>query len=434
MGIAMTGRWSTKIEQRYSLQLPDDIRAWLDEEIWKDAGGAEFHRAQTPEQLIEPVPGSIWAGFMLPDTLPIVSNDYGDWLCLRIAADGSVSELVHWSHCGGDWIPCGKNLAEGLLYDAVVRVLYPHRTTFADPAPPDQHIFRLAEWAHRSLAAQGRTVPRFWPHDDDPSPDADRAAILNRLVGAGIAEFAVRRDRILGHLDSSFKSRSGTAWAQELGVPWEPAFVSWLFDTARIPVAARERLASKLVDTAGDPFAQDWRGAEAEAIAVLERRQDLGWAFDIAGWAAERRGDKKLAVQHYFAGLHTSWFSDDALRFRTHWFDEGYGKFAAARLAALRDELTPQQQGDPYLAIFLDNDRETLRRRVQQYWISVARAAQQRQAYREAYSYYYRAGWDLGMLPITAYDEVFTQLRETALADGSPALAAIAALHHRFLY
>ena len=37
------------------------------------------------------------------------------------------------------------------------------------------------------------------------------------------------------------------------------------------------------------------------------------------------------------------------------------------------------------------------------------------------------------MLPITAYDEVFTQLRAAALADGSPALAALAALHHRFL-
>ena len=68
-----------------------------------------------------------------------------------------------------------------------------------------------------------------------------------------------------------------------------------------------------------DPFAQDWPAAEAEAIAVPERRGDLGWAFDIAGWAAERRGNRHLAVQRYLAGLQTSWFSDDALRFRTHW-------------------------------------------------------------------------------------------------------------------
>ena len=295
----MTGRWSTEIEQRYSLRLPDDVRVWLDEQIWKDAGGAEFRRAQTPEQLMDPVPGSIWAGFMLPDTLPIIGNDYGDWLCLRIAADGTVSELVHWSHCGGDWIPYGQNLAEGLLYDAAVRVLYPQRASFVEAEPTDPHVFRLAEWACRWMTEHGRAVPRFWPHDGDPSPDPNTAAVLHGLASAGIAEFAVRRDRILGHLDSPFKSRSGTALAQELGVPWEPEFVSWLFDTARIPATARERLARKLAEHAADPFAQDWRAAEAEAIAVLERRQDLGWAFDIAGWAAERRGDKQLAVQRY---------------------------------------------------------------------------------------------------------------------------------------
>ena len=189
----------------------------------------------------------------------------------------------------------------------------------------------------------------------------------------------------------------------------------------------------KLAETADEPFCPGLNAAEAEAIAVLQRRQDLGWAFDVAGWAAERRGDRRVAVERYLGGLQTSWFSDDALRFRTHWFDEGYGKFAASRLAALHDALTPQQQQDPYLAIFLNNDRDTLRRRVQQYWITQAREAQRREAHRQAYRDYYRAGWDLGMLPISAYDEVFAQLRATALADGSPALAALAALHHQFL-
>ena len=153
----MTGRWSTEIEQRYSLRLPDDVRAWLDEQVWRVAGGAEFRRAQTPEQLLDPLPGSIWAGFMLPDTLPIIGNDYGDWLCLRVAADGTISELVHWSHCGGDWIPYGTNLAEGLLYDAAAHVLYPQRATFAEAEPADPQVFRLAEW---SAALDGRPRPQ----------------------------------------------------------------------------------------------------------------------------------------------------------------------------------------------------------------------------------------------------------------------------------
>jgi hypothetical protein len=430
----MTGRWSTQIEHRYSLHLPGDVRAWLDDQVWKQPGGAEFRRAQTPEQLMDPVPGSIWAGFMLPDTLPWIGNDYGDWLCLRIAPDGHVSELVHWSHCGGDWIPYGQSLAEGLLYDAAVPVLYPQRLTYAEAEPAGPHAYRLAQWASNWMAEHGRPLPRFWPLDGVAAPRMSATALLDTLASAQVAEFAVRRDRIMRYLDSPFKARSGTSLAQELGVSWEPDFVGWLFDTTRIPAETRARLAGQLSDVATDPFAQDWEAAELEAVAVLGRRADLGWAFDVAGWAAERRGDWQLAVQRYLAGLSASWFSDDALRFRTHWFDEGYGKFAASRLAALRDHLSPEQRRDPYLAIFLDNDRDTMRRRVQQHWIARAREAQQAGAHRRAYQYYYRAGWDLGMLPITAYDEVFTQLRETALADGSPALAALAALHHRFLY
>ncbi|MHB8972181.1 MAG: SMI1/KNR4 family protein, partial [Pirellulaceae bacterium] len=140
----MSGRWSTEIENRYSLRLSDDVRAWLDERVWEDSGGAEFCRAQTPEQLLDPPPGAIWAGFMLPDTLPIIGNDYGDWLCLRIAADGTVSELVQWSHGGGDGIPCGKTLAEGLLYDAAVRVLYPNRAAHVAAKSTDPQVFRAA--------------------------------------------------------------------------------------------------------------------------------------------------------------------------------------------------------------------------------------------------------------------------------------------------
>jgi len=430
----MPGRWSSQIAKCYSLCLPDDVRAWLDDQVWKEPGGAQFRRAQTPEQLIDPVPGSIWAGFMLPDTLPLIGNDYGDWLCLRIAADGTVAELVHWSHCGGDWIPCGRNLAEGLVYDAAVGVLHAQGPNAPEIELNDPHTFRLAEWACRWMASRGVEVPAFWPCDGPAAVTPNAAALLDTLARAGIATYAVQRDRILGHLDSPFKARSSTALAQELDVCWEPDFVSWLFDTDRIPAAARAQLAQKMPTTTSDPFAQNWSAAEAEALAVLERRTDLGWAFDIAGWAAERRGEPELAVQRYLAGLQASWFSDDALRFRTHWFNEGYGKFAAARLAALAHKLTPDERRDPYLTIFLDNDSDTLRRRVQQHWITRARDARRRKAHREAYQYYYRAGWDLGMLPISAYDEVFTELRAAAEADNSPALAAVAALHHRFLY
>ena len=206
----------------------------------------------------------------------------------------------------------------------------------------------------------------------------------------------------------------------------------WLFDTQQIPEAARHRLRELVDSRDGDLFAQDWPAAERQTLAVLRRRVDLGWAWDIAGWAAERRGEPALAIDRYRSGLHTSWFSDDALRLRTHWFEEGFGKFAASRLAALADHLTVPQRRDPYLNIFLDNDSATLRRRIEQFWLIRAREAARRGAHEEAYQLYYRAGWDLGLLPVSAYHEVFDGLRRAA-TPRSPALAALAELHHRFL-
>ena len=40
----MSGRWSTEIENLYSLRLADDVRAWLDEQVWHESGGAELEQ------------------------------------------------------------------------------------------------------------------------------------------------------------------------------------------------------------------------------------------------------------------------------------------------------------------------------------------------------------------------------------------------------
>ena len=86
-------RWSEKLAAHYGLRLPPDLRAWIDDNVWEQAGGAEFSQPQSPEHLIEPN-GAIWGGFMLPDTLPIIGNEYGDWLCLRIDADDGVCRFA----------------------------------------------------------------------------------------------------------------------------------------------------------------------------------------------------------------------------------------------------------------------------------------------------------------------------------------------------
>ncbi len=373
----MSGTWSQRVEQCYALQLPEDVRAWLDQQMWQEPGGAEFCRALAPEQLLDPEPGTIWAGFMMPDTLPIIGNDYGDWLCLRIAADGTVSELLHWSHCGGDYIPYGRTLAEGLLYDAAVRVLHPLPSHMAGSELPADQVFRSAQWARQWLAADAEPMQPFW-NSTATRETHNSTPILEMLGKRGVAEFAVSRDRILQHLESPFKVTSEPALARQIGVSWEPDFVRWMFDNQLIPESTRCELQQTLNGTDGQLFTQNWQAAEREATAVIQRRQDLGWAFDVAGWAAQRRGDWPTAIQHYLAGMQTRW-------------------------------------------------------RVHEHWLALARTAEQQGENRQAYQHYYRAGWDLGLQPLDGYDEIFAGLARSALADGAPALAAIAEMHQRFL-
>ncbi len=426
----MTQRWSKQLAEALHLKLPPDFSAWLDEEVWSRAGGAEFCRPQTPAELLDPEPGSIWGGFMLPDTLPLISNQYGDWLCLRIGFGGEIIELVYWCHGGGDWIPYGRTLSEALVYDAAFRVLYNRRfaelhETHRNP----EEVFGPAEWAanwiDRSVSVP---LPRFWRR-----APAENQWLLEELLEAGVAEIAARRDLILRHLESQLKSRSAPAVAEQIGAAWEPDFVSWLFDTALIPELTRDDLGRLFRVPVEQLTVQNWDAAEAEAIKVAAVRCDLGWAFDIAGWAAERRGDMAGAIHQYLKGLRASSFSDDSVRFRTHWFGDGFGKFSAARLYALRDHLTDAQRKNDYLQIFWQNDPDTLRQRVRDYWMEQATLAREQGRHRDAYACCYAAGWDCGVPNRASYEEILTELAEAARRAGSPALAAVAEMHRQHL-
>jgi hypothetical protein len=421
-------RWSDLVAQRFDLQLPPDLRAWLDDEIWKQAGGAEFCRPRSPQQILSPEPGSIWAGFMLPDTLPLIGNQYGDWLCLRIGFSNRVEEVLYWCHGGGDWIPYGRTLSEALIYDAAFHLLYDRRTTAEfSPQPPAAEVYIAADWAWQWTDRRA-ALEKFWLRDSSAGP-----AVLQQLLAAGVAEVAVRRDLILRHLESQLKARSRPAVAAQVGANWEPDFVSWLFDTALIPELTRDQLGRLFGVPVERLMLQDWGAAEQEALRVIAARHDLEWAFDIAGWAAERRGAYREAASQYLAGLHASSFSDHAVRFRTHWFDEGFGKFAAARLHHLRGHLTNQEIADRYLQIFWHNDAATLRQRVHQYWQDVAERESQQGNWQSAYRAYYAAGWDCGLTDVQQYADILERLADVADHGGSTALAHLARMHREHL-
>lgn len=84
------------------------------------------------------------------------------------------------------------------------------------------------------------------------------------------------------------------------------------------------------------------------ALDVLKRRQDLGWAWDVAGWAAERRGDLAAAIEFYRHGVRPSLFADNTVKFRTHWFANGFGKFSAAQALAFAQPSSAELTTDGY--------------------------------------------------------------------------------------
>lgn len=433
----MSSRWSEKLAAHYGLRLPPDLRAWIDDNVWENAGGAEFSQPQSPEHLIEPN-GTIWGGFMLPDTLPIIGNEYGDWLCLRVDADGSLREVVYWCHGGGDWIPYGRTLAEALLYDAASRLIHQRKPEFTDPEPPPEDVFRLADWALGFVTTEESSPGRFWLDARLQQGDAELAAqagreLLKQLAARDIAEVAARRDLCVSALGSRFRRESNPRLAGALGVPWEPDFVRWQFDAALVPLVEQQRLEQHFDEPFATLAAQQWEAAEREALYVARKRQDLGWALEIAGWAAERRGDVATAIGLYDAGLMAPVFSDEAVRFRTQWFPPGYGKFAAYRLSELKPYWSAAVAENAYLQLYLENDASTLRQRVSDYWLALADAAQARQNYRETYQLLYRAGWDLGLAALEDYGPLLERMAAVAEQAGSAALAQLARAHRRSL-
>ncbi|MFO0901424.1 MAG: hypothetical protein U0939_00410 [Pirellulales bacterium] len=421
--------WSQRVAQRYQVRLPPDVTRWLDEERWRLPGGGEFNQALTPEQILDPEPGLIWPGFMLPDTLPLIGNQYGDWLCLRVAADSGAEEFVYWSHAGGDWLPSGGTLAESLLYDALRGLETGGRTpggNWSDTAIATQDGWQThVAWAWEQLAADAPTLERSLR----PSP----AELRGELARRGWARWALARDAVVAKLDCPLRSKSDYRTAQRIGVPWEPDYVRWMFDTELIPPERRRQLLEHFGACDQELLRQDWREAERLATAVADARADMGWSFDVAGWAAERRGDVATAIARYAAGIRPSLFADHTVTFRTHWIADGFAKFSAARLYDLRAETPQSVSGDPYVRLYWEQEPTTLRERVCAYWLQAARVAEQQGEWSAAYDSYYRAGWDLGLDSLAGYAEILEGLERTALQQGAAGRAAVAALHRGLL-
>ena len=283
------GEWSRQFEQAYHLTLPSDLRAWFDSSCWREPMGAEFCEPLHPEQLLSPTHNEIWAGFMPPDLLPLIGNDYGDWLCLRISADDRVREVVRWSHAGGDWQPYGASLSEALLFDAALRVTRQRKPEFTDPELPHDQLFGAAQWAWEQLALPH--LPQFWTPDHRPRYEADPDALFQALVDNDVAVPAACAELAWSALQNTMRQRATPAVAAQCGQTWNPDFIQWMFDTRQLPDEIADKLKTEWNVTDEQLQRQDWDAAEGFALQVLEQRRDpdLGGRHRWLGGRAARR-------------------------------------------------------------------------------------------------------------------------------------------------
>ncbi len=437
---------SQLVAERYQIVLPSMWCDWFDRDAQQLEFAGEFRTPSRVDTLLEQTPGNLWPGLMLPDTLPILGNDYGDWICVRVDATDRFGELLHWYHGGGDWIPLGPRLAEAVLHDAVDQ-FRPRSRQVLRGAPEITSPDHLVEVCQRLSQPSLRTWLTNSLSTAESNPSAthselqkilsalavqDHAAALQNMLDANWAWVASACDRIEMALQAPTLAMAHADIPKQLGMNWEPDYLRWLFDAAQIPAEALQQIQEIINPSRVQAVSiqqQDWHTAENLACAVLGRRQDLGWASDIAGWGALRRGDGGAAAQIFFQGRQASAFSDQSVRMRTHWFDPQFGKFAIAQLWTVRDQLAVRDREDPYLQTVWQTPSRLVQREVQQFWVSQGKDAMRQGQFEAAYQSFYQAGWDLGAQRMTDYLDILMLLVESAEAAGWKGRAAVAATH-----
>jgi len=372
---------------------------------------------------------------MPPDLLPLLGNRSGDWLCLRFGATSESNEIVHWYHGGGDWIPWGRTLAEAVAFDRLRASLPGPRQVYAEaaetlaPLPSAQPLHR---WAANHLPAD--VAARLTSVAPTASPE-----LIERMLAAGVCEVAIRCELALASLDNVLRRQLTSQLAHELEIPWQPQAVRWMFDPQLIPPEARIRLAARLGLAEETLLEQDWTTAAEHAAVVARQRSDLGWPLDLCGWAAERSQQLDQAIPFYERALAASSFTDQTIRFRSHWCVDAKGKFAAARLRALSSEARSSEGSDPpglaagwtenYLQRLACEGSAARAQAVTQFWVDQADQAAEAGDPALAYERLYLAGWDLGAQAIDEYRSLLPRMAAFAEEAGQAGRAAIARTH-----
>lgn len=468
---------STRLADHYHLHLAPVWQSWLDTEAQRLTLAGAFQSPVSVDELLQPAPPVIWGGLMPPDVLPLIGNEYGDWICGRIGPHDQIEELIFWYHGGGDWIPVGRTMQEALLHDALdqfrpmraqmlrgaAETLVPMSLTSVLERLENAELTR---WLCAGLGSRDRSQAQQAPRADEHArrsrapevasgtcftdetkgvaePQSGLAVIIEHLkVGsysAAVAQLVSRRwaleaaacDTIELALQEPIRKLE-SRWNddQRKLLNLHP---HWLFDPEYFADQWTSGPLANDLQSAAEQ--QDWRQAQRMADVVQRRRSDLAWASDIAGWARQRQGDFSGALGCYLEGMHACSFSDQAVRLRSHWFDAKWGKFSLARIAELQPLVPkPARVEDPCLLRLLEQpSADELRLHAYAHWLDSGNDALRQACPEQAYHAFYRAGWDLGVTQLRDYPRLLESLARAARSAGWEARARVAEAHRRCL-
>ncbi len=394
------------LSDAFGLNLPADVKSWLDLEIWNRQSDSNFSEGLAPEESIR----LVWGGLMLPDSLPILGNACGDCLSLRFRPDGRVNDVIRWYHEGSFWNPMGESLSEALVFDAA--------KTVEDGGRPE--CLDFAEWSLQWLPHRSEDLLVFF----EKGP-------YEALLEHGLAQSGVHRELCERCCTSKLMAFStqdfgGQGLADRMNVDW-PTVQEWFFDTKSVSADDSVRL-TKIFDlNIDDLLFQDWEQAADEAQRACVLHPELAWTHAVMGWAAERSGQIEKAVGCYALGLTapatTAEFTD-AWRLTG---DRTAFKFAADRLISLESSLPSSIRDSPYFTAArrrADGDFDAIRN----FWLKRAEQSQGNGKYAEAYRFLVNAGWD--DFCFDHMEGILERLAESAQSMGSIALRRLAD-HHR---
>ncbi|MCO8124832.1 hypothetical protein NHH03_24050 [Stieleria sp. TO1_6] len=383
-----------------------------------------FTAAISPQELLSNAPAAIWPALMPCDFLPILGNQMGDWLCLRFRADNSASQIVHWYHGGGDWIPWGDSLAEAILFDSFRQRLPGSIRDHAIPAIDDASNATgdpaegpLDTWALEQLQ-----------RDSVTPTDAER---LQTLSGHELAEALIQRHLCLPAVRCHLviDALANPLISDEILDAWsatENDQVQRSLLDNQLMTESQIALVQQLTGLTSEQILaqQDWDSVHSQCRQVTRQTPLLAWAWDLLGYSLERSDDVPAAIDAYRHGLRCSIFTDQTVRVRTHGFNGDGQKFSAARLIQLA-----YQSSDPdeqtYLNALSCPNADERREQVRSHFAALAAKADP----ATAHDLWFRAGWDLGAEPMIAFAELLDQVTVTSKTAGRVAQSELAQTH-----